>query len=34
MTGFSYPEALIACVRAWQTDGYEAAREACCRTCR
>ena len=28
MTGFSYPEALIACVRAWQSDGYEAAREA------
>src|SRR6476619_1206091 len=28
MTGFSYPEALIACVRAWQKDGYEAAREA------
>lgn len=27
MTGFSYPEALIACVRAWQRDGYEAARE-------
>ena len=26
MTGFSYPEALIACVRAWQQDGYEAAR--------
>lgn len=28
MTGFSYPEALIACVRAWQRDGYEAARDA------
>ncbi len=28
MTGFSYPEALIACVRAWQQDGYEAARDA------
>jgi 4-hydroxy-tetrahydrodipicolinate synthase len=28
MTGFSYPEALIACVRAWQSEGYEAAREA------
>jgi 4-hydroxy-tetrahydrodipicolinate synthase len=28
MTGFSYPEALIACVRAWQSDGYEAARDA------
>lgn len=26
MTGFSYPEALIACVRAWQQDGYEAAQ--------
>ncbi|MET3902344.1 dihydrodipicolinate synthase family protein [Paenarthrobacter sp. 4246] len=26
MTGFSYPEALIACVRAWQKDGYEAAQ--------
>ena len=25
MTGFSYPEALIACVRAWQQDGYDAA---------
>ncbi|UXM92790.1 dihydrodipicolinate synthase family protein [Paenarthrobacter sp. JL.01a] len=25
MTGFSYPEALIACVRAWQDGGYEAA---------
>ncbi|MDP9934839.1 4-hydroxy-tetrahydrodipicolinate synthase [Paenarthrobacter nicotinovorans] len=24
MTGFSYPEALIACVRAWQDSGYEA----------
>ncbi|MGO4692102.1 dihydrodipicolinate synthase family protein [Glaciibacter sp. 2TAF33] len=28
MTGFSYPEALIACVRAWQDSGYEAARDA------
>jgi 4-hydroxy-tetrahydrodipicolinate synthase len=28
MTGFSYPEALIACVRAWQKDGYKAARDA------
>jgi len=28
MTGFSYPEALIACVRAWQAEGYEAARTA------
>ncbi|MDF3311045.1 dihydrodipicolinate synthase family protein [Rhodococcus sp. T2V] len=27
MTGFSCPEALVACVRAWQTGGYEAARE-------
>ncbi|WP_427170145.1 dihydrodipicolinate synthase family protein [Arthrobacter sp. 92] len=27
MTGFSYPEALIACVRAWERDGYEAARD-------
>ncbi|WP_248762043.1 dihydrodipicolinate synthase family protein [Pseudarthrobacter sp. SSS035] len=27
MTGFSYPEALIACVRAWQEDGYQAARD-------
>ena len=26
MTGFSYPEALIACVRAWQDGGYEAAQ--------
>jgi 4-hydroxy-tetrahydrodipicolinate synthase len=26
MTGFSYPEALIACVRAWQEEGYEAAQ--------
>src|SRR4029453_3131319 len=26
MTGFSYPEALIGCVRAWQQDGYEAAQ--------
>ena len=25
MTGFSYPEALIACVRAWQDEGYAAA---------
>lgn len=25
MTGFSYPEALIACVRAWQREGYAAA---------
>jgi 4-hydroxy-tetrahydrodipicolinate synthase len=28
MTGFSYPEGLLACVRAWQDGGYEAAREA------
>ncbi|NUU33328.1 dihydrodipicolinate synthase family protein [Arthrobacter sp. C9C5] len=28
MTGFSYPEALIACVRAWQNGGYDAARDA------
>lgn len=28
MTGFSYPEALIACVTAWQDAGYEPAREA------
>lgn len=28
MTGFSYPEALIACVDAWQREGYEAARDA------
>jgi 4-hydroxy-tetrahydrodipicolinate synthase len=27
MTGFSYPEALIACVQAWQEDGYQAARD-------
>lgn len=26
MTGFSYPEALIACVQAWQEAGYQAAR--------
>lgn len=25
MTGFSYPEALIECVRAWQGEGYAAA---------
>ncbi|MFF1883517.1 dihydrodipicolinate synthase family protein [Pseudarthrobacter sp. NPDC058196] len=25
MTGFSYPEALIACVRAWREEGYAAA---------
>ncbi|MGV9608862.1 dihydrodipicolinate synthase family protein [Streptomyces sp. NPDC003631] len=28
MTGFSYPEGLIACVQAWQTGGYEQARQA------
>lgn len=28
MTGFSFPEGLIACVRAWHEGGYEAAREA------
>ena len=28
MTGFSYPEGLIACVDAWQEGGYKAAREA------
>ncbi|WP_329528514.1 dihydrodipicolinate synthase family protein [Streptomyces sp. NBC_01462] len=28
MTGFSYPEGLIACVEAWQTGGYEQARQA------
>lgn len=27
MTGFSYPEALIACVGAWQRSGYDAARD-------
>lgn len=27
MTGFSYPEALVACVRAWQAGGYEPARD-------
>ncbi|WP_423183637.1 dihydrodipicolinate synthase family protein [Arthrobacter sp. NyZ413] len=27
MTGFSYPEALVACVRAWQADGYDAAKD-------
>ncbi|MFJ6079273.1 dihydrodipicolinate synthase family protein [Pseudarthrobacter sp. NPDC092419] len=27
MTGFSYPEALIACVRAWREGGYEAAQQ-------
>lgn len=28
MTGFSYPEGLIACIDAWKQGGYEAAREA------
>lgn len=28
MTGFSYPEALVACVNGWQSAGYEAARVA------
>lgn len=28
MTGFSYPEGLIACIDAWMQGGYEAAREA------
>ncbi|TQN42076.1 4-hydroxy-tetrahydrodipicolinate synthase [Blastococcus colisei] len=28
MTGFSYPEGLLACVRAFASGGYEAAREA------
>lgn len=28
MTGFSAPEGLLACVQAWRTGGYEAAREA------
>lgn len=28
MTGFSFPEGLIACVDAWREGGYEAAREA------
>ncbi|MEU6423507.1 dihydrodipicolinate synthase family protein [Streptomyces spiralis] len=28
MTGFSCPEGLIACVEAWRSGGYEAAREA------
>lgn len=27
MTGFSYPEGLLACVQAWRAGGYEAARE-------
>ena len=28
MTGFSFPEGLVACVDAWREGGYEAAREA------
>ena len=28
MTGFAFPEALVATVGAWQRDGYRAAREA------
>jgi 4-hydroxy-tetrahydrodipicolinate synthase len=28
MTGFSYPEGLIACVEAWQAGGYAQARQA------
>ncbi|EAR25282.1 possible dihydrodipicoline synthase related protein [marine actinobacterium PHSC20C1] len=28
MTGFSYPEALVACVKAWTSSGYQAARDA------
>ncbi|WP_034288882.1 dihydrodipicolinate synthase family protein [Amycolatopsis benzoatilytica] len=28
MTGFSFPEGLLACVEAWQAGGYAAAREA------
>lgn len=28
MTGFSVPEGLIACIRAWHEGGYDAAREA------
>ena len=28
MTGFSYPEGLIACVEAWRAGGYAAARDA------
>jgi 4-hydroxy-tetrahydrodipicolinate synthase len=28
MTGFSFPEGLLACVSAWQEGGYAAAREA------
>ena len=28
MTGFSFPEGLLACVNAWRAGGFEAAREA------
>jgi len=28
MTGYSFPEGLLACVRAWQDGGFEAARAA------
>jgi len=28
MTGFSFPEGLLACVNAWQAGGFEAARAA------
>jgi 4-hydroxy-tetrahydrodipicolinate synthase len=28
MTGFSFPEGLIACVEAWRDGGYQAARDA------
>ncbi|HYH29409.1 MAG TPA: dihydrodipicolinate synthase family protein [Pseudonocardia sp.] len=28
MTGFSFPEGLVACVDAWRAGGYDAAREA------
>ena len=28
MTGFSFPEGLVACVEAWRDGGYEAARQA------
>jgi len=28
MTGFSFPEGLVACVQAWRRGGFPAAREA------
>jgi 4-hydroxy-tetrahydrodipicolinate synthase len=28
MTGFSFPEGLVACVEGWRSGGYEAARDA------